>query len=97
MTVGRCFHCLEPCGEDDYCHGCRTLVCGRCSPYYDGPGGDHAPEDHLLYFERLTDGEYTCRWRVGASLCGKPAFRSAYCVEHLHAAVDRLAASERPS
>jgi hypothetical protein len=102
-TGGRCFHCLKPCGEDDYCHGCKTVVCEQCSPYYDGPGGDHAPEEHLLYFEPLTDGEHTCRWRVGAGpgtwprFCGAPAFRSAYCVGHLHAVIDRIAATERPS
>ncbi len=102
-VTGPCSHCGEPCTEEDYCFGCRALVCGRCSPYPDEPGGsEHSPADHLLFFPRVGDGARTCRWVVRRDtpqpvLCGKPAALSAYCREHLHAAVDERLDARRPS
>jgi hypothetical protein len=101
-AVGYCFNCRAPCTEDDYCHGCEVLVCAQCDPYCDGPGPDHSPEDHLLYFGQLGDGAHTCRRVVGGpagapALCGAPAVFSAYCADHLHAVFDERAGARRPS
>lgn len=98
-----CFHCRAPCTEEDYCFGCEAFVCAQCSPYFDGPGGpNHEPKDHLLYFGPLNDGEFTCRRVTGGSkkeptLCGEPSVFSAYCLGHLHDAIDELARDGKPS
>ena len=101
--IGVCFHCRAPCTEEDYCFGCKTLVCGQCSPYFDGPGGPgHEPEEHLLYFPSLEESEFTCRRVTGGFkdkpvLCGKPAVHSAYCLKHLHAVIDERVRARGPS
>lgn len=104
MTIaGTCFNCHAPCTDEDYCFGCRTIVCAQCSPYFDGPGGpNHRPDDHLLSFMDTVDGEFTCRRVVGGSkdqltLCGKPAVLSAYCRDHLVVVLDERLAAGRAS
>ena len=106
-AIGTCFNCAAPCTEEDYCYGCKTLICSKCSPYYDGADGhNHRPDEHLLYFPTMNDGEFTCRRVVGMErkagvasrvLCGKPAAFSAYCREHLHAVIDERLAAGEPS
>jgi hypothetical protein len=39
-----CRLCGEPCGEDDFCFGCRSYVCSEHSDLSDF--GSHLPEDH---------------------------------------------------
>ena len=96
-NVGVCFHCEEPCTEEDYCYGCKTFVCAKCEPYYEGPDGSHRPEEHLLYFGKIED-EGTCRYIVGRkalAMCGARSVFSAYCRDHLHAVIDeRIHAGE---
>ena len=104
-VIGTCFHCKRPCTDEDYCFGCKTIVCADCNPYYNGPDrSDHRPEDHLLCFPMLTEGvAYSCRRVVGdcatdhPTLCGRPAAHSAYCLECLHAVIDERARRESPS
>lgn len=99
---GACFHCATPCGEDDYCFGCETFVCQQCSPYYDGPGGDHEPEEHMLHLSIMNEDQpHTCRRIVGRDadgaplFCGAPAVMSAYCVGHIGVVVDERARTIR--
>ena len=102
---GSCFHCGVHCTADDYCYGCKTLICARCSPYYEGPGGpSHVPSDHLLYLEPVAP-DATCRYVVGRErvseaaerlyLCGRPAHCSAYCLAHLHVVLDERSGGRR--
>lgn len=100
---GDCFHCGAPCTEDSYCFGCESFVCADCSPYYDGPGGDHEPEEHMLHLEMMNeDQEHLCRRIVGhhggrPKFCGLPAVMSAYCVGHLQQVIAERAAAGKPS
>ena len=103
-VLGPCFHCHATCTEEDYCFGCNTLICGPCSPYYDGPSNrDHQPEDHLLCFGDVDDDRaLTCRRITGEFehkfvFCGAPAVHSAYCLEHLHVVIDERARASKPS
>jgi hypothetical protein len=47
-TEGPCFNCGTPCTSDDFCHGCKTFICEKCtlgSPM----GFRHNPVEHLEY------------------------------------------------
>lgn len=101
--TGPCFHCHEPCTGNDYCFGCKSLICSKCSPYYDLPSGrEHAPEEHLLCLDMMSEGEFTCRRIVGERdhqhvFCGAPAILSAYCVGHVQVVIDERSSRKAPS
>ncbi len=53
---GPCFHCQEQCnGVDDYCYGCKVLICPDCSKN-EGLMGAHDPDDHLDDDNQEEDG-----------------------------------------
>jgi hypothetical protein len=43
-----CGLCTLACTTDDYCHGCKTVVCANCDPRVElRPTGKHAADAHL--------------------------------------------------
>lgn len=47
-TAGPCVFCGAHCCEDDYCHGCKNIVCPDCDmkPRMSDVVGPHRPSVH---------------------------------------------------
>ena len=41
----KCFNCEKEADEDDFCYGCNTHICAKCS--LSSPWGTHEWTDHL--------------------------------------------------
>ena len=51
---GKCYQCAKPCGDDQYCHGCKEFICEECTVNFDPPWGSHQPNVH---FEESEDDD----------------------------------------
>ena len=40
-----CVFCHEPCTADDFCRGCKAVICERCDHKH-AAGKHHLPSDH---------------------------------------------------
>jgi len=52
-----CGLCKQAATTDDYCHGCKTVICAACdhpNPDARPQGGPHKAEDHLVRAKALS-------------------------------------------
>lgn len=55
MPNDLCYLCNEnPTTKDNFCYGCKQLICGDCAVNQNMSFGVHDPEDHL---ENDEDGD----------------------------------------
>jgi hypothetical protein len=81
---GPCHFCARPCSPEDFCFGCRHLVCPACDPPLadDAPAGEHEVEEHKLPDNMWGDHDWDYFDDEGNGVCKRcHAVWARYAVE----------------